>query len=708
MSANSSQTIETISHMMRPRSVAIIGVSSKAGTAGRNMAEILKLNAFAGDIYYVGRNGGELDGRKIHTNIDELPEGIDLAVFTLPAAGIVEGVEGAVRRKIRTGVIFASGFAEMGDNEREAQTKIGEVARKGGLSFVGPNCLGYSNHSTGFGVGFVVAHKTEKLDPSIKSAAAVLSQSGGIGGHMKQSLEFRGVPASYWITTGNEGDLTIAEFLEYLVADERTNLICMYVEQVRRPAEFLAAARKARDAGKPIVMIHPGRSDRGKVAAQSHTGALTGDYAVMKTLLEDAGVILCNTLDEVTDVAEILARNPKPSPGGLGVVTFSGAFCGIAYDFAEDLGINIPNLSADAEAYLKPQLPHFLPPKNPVDLGTQAAVEPHLVGEATKALLNDPGVGAVALSFSPGPPVLSLKYMDGIVKAMKSSPAKPISLNLLGDTAPVAPEVQQFIEANGISSNRSPDRLMRAMAQVVHYGNRPKPSPAPAARKFDLPKLGSGTQAEWLGKKVFAAAGIKVPAGELATSADEAVKIAARIGYPVAMKAQAAKLAHKTEAGGVLLSIADEAGVRAAYKKLEENIARAAPGIKLDGVLVEVMGKKGIELMIGARRDPQWGPVTLVGLGGIWVEALGDVRLLPPTMPENRIVEELMKLRTAKLLKGFRGQPAADVEAVAKVAATIGQLMLAVPEIVEIDVNPLVVYGQGEGAIALDALIVTK
>jgi acyl-CoA synthetase (NDP forming) len=248
------------------------------------------------------------------------------------------------------------------------------------------------------------------------------------------------------------------------------------------------------------------------------------------------------------------------------------------------------------------------------------------------------------------------------------------------------------------------------VANYVRYGkllerlrNKRTAAPQPFA---GLPEFATGAQPEWIGKKALAAMGIRVPDGGLAKSADEAASMAKKVGFPVAMKAQAAALTHKTEAGGVLLNIADEAAARRAFETLAQNVARAEPGVKLDGALVEKMAPKGVELMIGGKRDAAWGPVLLVGLGGIWVEALGDVRLLAPDASEDQIIEELGRLRTAKLLKGFRGMPEVDVQAVAKAAAAVGRLMLTRPEVMEVDINPLVALPKGQGAIALDALIV--
>jgi acyl-CoA synthetase (NDP forming) len=256
--------------------------------------------------------------------------------------------------------------------------------------------------------------------------------------------------------------------------------------------------------------------------------------------------------------------------------------------------------------------------------------------------------------------------------------------------------------------SRSSDRMLRAITLYTRYGRSLARTRAPAnpAPFQGMPKVGKGTQPEWLGKKILAAAGIPVPAGELARTPDEAVATAKRIGYPVVLKAQAAALSHKTEAGGVMLNLADDAALREAWSKMQESIKRAAPGVTLDGCLVEKMSPKGLELMIGAKRDPEWGAVLLVGLGGIWVEALGDVQLLPVDADERQILEALGRLRSKKLLAGVRGAPPADVDAVAKSVLALGRLMRTTPEIVEIDVNPLMVHGKGQGATALDALIV--
>lgn len=441
----------------------------------------------------------------------------------------------------------------------------------------------------------------------------------------------------------------------------------------------------------------------------SHTGALAGDHAAMRAIVGRAGILFIDTVDELIDAAEILARFPKAPTKGAGVVTFSGAFCAISHDFCEDIGLDLPPLSPDSEKILRAALPAFATPRNPLDLTTAPVWQPDLMRTGPKALLDDPAIGSVVISITLATPQQGMNYLNALLEALPGN-EKPLVLSLLGDRTALPPEFVALAREHRVIVSRSAERSMRAMARITEYGRTLArlDAKAPAQTFTGLPKLGEGPQPEWLGKQVLRTIGVRTPDGDLARSAEEAASIAARIGFPVAMKAQAADLAHKTEAGGVLLNIADEDAARLAFETLCANVTRAQPGVTLDGVLVEKMSKRGLELLVGARRDPRWGPVVLIGLGGTLIEAIGDVRLLAPDLTEEDIVAEFHKLKTARLLSGFRGAPAVDVQAAASVAARIGALMLADPSITEIDINPLMAHPRGEGVTALDALIVTR
>jgi acetate---CoA ligase (ADP-forming) len=692
---------KAVAKFLKPKSVAIVGISSRPGSAGQVILQALKLNKFAGDIHLVGRSEEPIAGRPVLKSPDELPEGVDLAVFTLPAAGVRDAIAACTRRKVGSAMIFAAGFAEVG--LQEMQDEVARIARDGGLAIVGPNCLGVTNNVDGMMLHMLFAREALRWGKDSTPGVAFVGQSGGMLGHFQRAADGRGTPLSYVISTGNEIGLESTDFMEYLADDVATRVLVVYSEQVRRPREFLAAIGRCRAAGKPVILMFPGRSVKSRQAAHSHTGALVGDYATIRTQVEDAGAIVVTTMDEMMDLAEILLRYPKPPVKGPGILTASGAFVGLANDMAEDLGLEFPRVEPRTLKIFEETLPPYGNYGNPLDV--TAGFTPNSLAVVLKALIDDPNIGMLFVSF----PINTGIAVHNFNKGMEGSD-KPKVMVALGDTWALGPDVMEAVKLSPAVFGRSSDRMMRAVALYTRYGRLLARSHAEhqGGPIEGMPELGRGTQPEWLAKKGLAAAGIRVPAGELARSADEAAAAAKRIGYPVVLKAQAAALSHKTEAGGVILDLGDEAALRAAWDTLMESVRRAAPGVMLDGGLVEKMSPKGIELMIGAKRDPEWGTVLLLGLGGIWVEALGDVQLLPGTADKVQILDALRKLRSAKLLSGVRGMPPADIDAVADAVLAIGRLMAAVPELTEIDVNPLMVHGEGEGVTALDALIVAR
>jgi acetate---CoA ligase (ADP-forming) len=707
---------EAVARFLRPRSVAIVGMSARPGSAGQVVLQSLKLNNFKGDIHLVSRSNEPIDGRPVLKSPDELPEGVDLAVFTLPAAGVRAAIEACARRKVGAAMIFAAGFAEVGDHA--TQEAVGDIARSAGLAVVGPNCLGVLNNVDGTMLNMLYAREARR---GVAGGVAFVGQSGGLIGHFQRAADGRGLPLTYGISSGNEAGLENTDYLEFLADDPATRVIAIYCEQIRRPAQFLAACARARAAGKPVVLMFPGRGAKSRKAAQSHTGALVGDYAAMRTQVENAGAIVVDTMDEVMDLVEILVRYPVPPVKGPGILTASGAYVALTNDFAEELGLDIPELAPATIARLKEVLPAYGNYGNPLD--TTAGFSQEMLPVAARLLIDDPNVGMLFISF----PINAGMTVRSFNKGMAHS-GKPKVMVALGDTWTLIPEILEAVQESPAVFSRSSDRMLRAIAHYTRYGRllarshagaQPERavgagpgSPKKTDAFFGVPKpaptLAKGPQPEWLGKKILVAAGIRVPAGELVHSADDAIAVAARVGYPVVLKAQAGALTHKSEAGGVALDLSDARQLRAAWATVHANIKRAVPAVALDGVLVEKMSRKGVELMIGAKRDRAWGPVLLVGLGGILVEALDDVALLPVDAQSDQIIAALHKLRAGKLLAGFRGAPPADLEAVVEAVLALGRLMQTTPAIVEIDVNPLMVHARGEGVTALDALIVAQ
>src|SRR5580698_871701 len=383
---------KAVSKFLRPRSVAIVGASARAGSAGSVILQSLKLNKFAGDIHLVGRSDEPIDGHPVLKSPEQLPEGIDLAVFTIPAAGVREAVAACAKRKVGSAMIFAAGFAEVG--ERDMQDEVARTARDSGLAIIGPNCLGVTNNVNGMMLHMLFVREARR---GVTGGIAFVGQSGGMVGHFQRAADGRGAPLSYVISTGNEVGLESTDFIEYLAGDSATNVIVVYTEQVQRPREFLAAIRRCRGAGKPVVLMFPGRSEKSRTAAKSHTGALVGDYATLKTQVEDAGAIVVGTMDEMMDLAEILVRFPKPPVKGPGVLTASGAFVGLANDMAEELGLEFPQVEPATLKVFQETLPAYGNYGNPLDV--TAGFTPASLPAAAKALIDDPNIGLLLVTF---------------------------------------------------------------------------------------------------------------------------------------------------------------------------------------------------------------------------------------------------------------------------------------------------------------------
>lgn len=689
-----------VTKLLKPRSVAIVGVSSRSRTVGRVVLKSLEVNGFEGDIYLVGRSREAIDGRPMLQSIEELPPRVDLAVLALPAVGVKEAVDGCVRRGVRSAVVFASGFAETG-NAAE-QEEVARAAAAGGLALLGPNCIGFTNNVDGLTVHMFRTEKAKRWNAGDRPGVALVGQSGGLLGHLQRSLERRGVPLPYVVNTGNEAGVDVAEFLTFFIDDPATRVIALYCEAIKRPGDFLAGVRRSLMAGKPVVVLHPGRGKKAQSAARSHTGAVVGDYQLMANRIEDTGALLLGALDEFMDVIQLLERWPQPPSKGVGLLTTSGAYVALAHDMAEEIDVELPELTRSTVESFEEALPAFGTYANPLD--TTAAASPEATGKVARALSEDPNVGILLMCISltsPEPIRQVDRALDGI--------EKPSVLVIFGDAAESTPEVLRAASKGPWVFWRSADRALRAVSQYCRYGRLlARGRGTPPAPLSGLPLLGRGTQTEWRSKELLHAAGIRVPEGQLAVSPDDAAKVAARIGYPVALKVQAATLLHKTEAGAVALDVRDETSLRDAWRRVTSRVESGGVGVgPIDGVLVERMAGDGVELMIGAKRDVRWGPALVVGLGGVWVEALGDVQLLPISATTEEVGAALSRLRSARLLEGFRDAPPADVDAVSAAVTALARLMVAVPEITEIDVNPLVAHPRGRGATALDALVVT-
>lgn len=689
----------SLDRLLKPRSVAILGVSERPTALGNQVLANLERHGFDGDIHLINPKRDEIAGRPCLRSVEGLPDNVDVAVLAIPGAAVLDTVRALAARGVGAAVVFAAGFAEGGEEGLAAQREVAKIAAESGMVVEGPNCLGMTNYLDGIALTFVETPVDRLGD---RPGVGIVSQSGAMAVVLGTTLYAKGLGTSFSISTGNEAASGVEDYVEYLIDEPHTQAIAMIVEQFRQPQRFLALARRARSLGKQIVLLHPGRSSAARESAATHTGAMAGDWQVMRTLVEHAGVVLVEGLEELGDVVDLAMRCGPIAAAGTAVLTESGAFKALTLDLCEQIGLPLPEPAAATTAALRGAIPDFIPVSNPMDLTAQALVDPDLYRRTLEPLLADDRFGAIVLGIIQTDIATSRLKFEPIIQAIRTlAPSKPVVFAGLDEGAPVPSEYLAELRALGVAYFPSPDRAFRAIARLA--AARPEAEAAGAPVTATLPH--GGVIPEYEAKALLAPLAIPFPTGGFARTPDEAAQIAERVGYPVVLKVQAQALSHKSDVGGVILNLADADALAAGWQTLQANLGRHAPGVSIDGVLVERMGARGTELIVGARNDPEWGAVILVGFGGVQAEILQDVRLIPADLSRDAIMAELRKLKSGALLDGWRGAPALDVAAVADIVVALGQMLRGTPQIREVDLNPVLIYPVGEGAVALDALI---
>lgn len=696
---------KAIERLLRPRSVAIVGASATPGALGASVLANLQRLGFPGDIHLINPNRTEIGGRPCLRSIDDLPLGVDAAILAIPRAGVLDALAALARRKTGAVVIFSSGFAEGGDAGRAEQREITRIAAEHGMLIEGPNCLGFVNHVDGVALTFV---ETPAIPLGGRPGVGIVSQSGAMACVLSTMLTARQLGVSYSISTGNEAASGVEDFLEHLLDDSQTRVVGLIVEQFRSPRQFLTLARQAREMGKKLVLLHPGRSSAARQSAATHTGALAGDYALMRAKVEAEGVIAVETLEELGDVLEIAVRSPPPVRAGAAVMVESGAFKALTLDLCEEIGLALPEMTDENAPALRSAMPPFVAVSNPLDLTAQGLVDPDIYRRTLLALAEDARLGAIVLGIIQTDAATSERKFPPILAALRQWKSdKLVVFAGLDEGAPVPAAYVDELRALGVAYLPSPDRALRAVARLAATTTRAQLAEPAASARGGSP-LPSGVIPEYRAKALLKPLGIPFPSGRLVHTLEEAQQAADSLGYPVALKAQSAELSHKSDAGGVVLRLSDRDGLATGWQQLHSNIARARPGLLLDGVLIEAMGRPGVELIIGGRNDPDWGPVVLAGFGGVQAELLQDARLILPGQSPQSIIEELHRLKSGALLRGYRGSPALDLDALADLIVRLGQLLCDDASIREIDLNPVIAYPAGQGVIALDALMLVE
>ena len=692
--------------IFRPRSIAVIGASRKPNTIGYQILENLVRHGFAGAVYPVNPTAPAVHSIRAYPSVDAIPDEVDLAIIVVPKQHVCDAAEACGRKGVRGLVVISAGFAEVGGSGVERQKRLMQIVRQHGMRLVGPNCMGVLNTAPDRSMNGTFAPTMPPAGP-----VAFMSQSGAMGVTILDYAKEYGIGISQFVSVGNKPDVSGNDLIQYWAQDERTGVILMYLENFGNPRKFTQLAREITKK-KPVIAVKSGRSVAGARAASSHTGALAGTDAATDALLRQCGVLRADTVEEMFDLAMAFSHQPVPRGNRVAIVTNAGGPGIIIADACEAHGLVVTELSEQTRDLLARHFPEEASLTNPVDMIASATPQSYRI--AVEAVLADPNVDAVVATFVPPLGVRQEDVAEAIVSVAAGQTEKPVVAVLMGREG--LPQGLAELNAAGIPGYRFPESGVRALGAMYRY-RRWLERPAGEVRRFDADREGvariiADARAEGRAKlsetevmRVLQAYGIPVAPYAVARTADEAVAAAAQMGWPVVAKVLSPRIIHKSDVGGVIVGVEDEAELRAAFARLTEEVPARA-GIdagEVQGVLVQKMVAKGKETIIGMTLDPQFGPVLMFGLGGIYVEALKDVVFRVQPVTDVDAHEMVRAIRGAALLRGVRGEPASDLGAVEETIQRISQLVGDHDAIREMDVNPWMAFAQG--GVAVDGRI---
>ncbi len=699
-----------LSRLIDPRTVAIVGASDTPGSFGQrtlaNMAD------FTGEVFGINPKYRTLMDRPCVPSLKDLPRSPDCVIVCTARPTVPGMIEAAGEVGAGGAIVYASGFGETGKPDRVlAQAELVALARRVGVPLAGPNCVGLANTKSRAGMNFMPEYA---LMGHRHGPVAIVSQSGALGYTVLQAME-RGIGFSHFLATGNSSDIDIADFIAYLAGNDDVRAIITLLEGVKDGPRFLQAAQMARDAGKALIVYKAGNSAISSQAALSHTGTMVGSAAAYRAAFERTGAVAANDLELVLEMASFFARAGSYRGGGVGVLSTSGGAAVISADKAETFGVPLPPLADVTAEKLHQVVPEFGSVANPADLTAEVLKDAATFSFCLDAFIDDPAFGAYVVPMVFAHASSSVARAPMVIEAARRTD-KALAVVWMNEWLQ-GPGTETFDADAKVSMFRSTGRCFATLRawmdwhtrRVEHWNPTSRLSPANAAseaRRILAASPEGGTLSEAASKRVLAAYGIAVPGEALATGPDDAVAAAERIGFPVALKIASVDIPHKTEVGGIRLSLATANAVREAATAILASALHHRPDARIDGLSVQQMIPAGIELVVGVKRDTQFGPLIAVGLGGVMVELLGDtaIRLAPVSLAEAG--DMLASLQGYRLLTGYRGAPPADLAEIAGLICRVSELAHDLADVVsEIDINPVIVTDSG--IVAADALIVT-
>lgn len=693
---------ESIARLINPRSVAIVGASADFRKVNGRPLKHLITKGYQGQILPVNPKYSAIEGIVCYPSVDALPVAADLAVVAVPAKDVLATIEALGRRGIRAVVIFSSGFGEMGAAGQAMEDALVEMARSLNVVLCGPNCLGFINAFSNLYPTFSQYADGETSAGPI----AFVTQSGAFGTAIAALARQRGLGLGYFMNTGNEADITFSELMMAVVEDPRIRVAAGYLEGLEDGRELVRLARRCQELDKPLVLTKVGRMQSGQRAAASHTGALAVADAVFDAAIRQHGILRARNEEQMLDMLQALVNPRRPSGNGIGIATQSGGAGVMIADRAEEVGLVVPTLSRDTQTRLAGVMPTFGAFGNPVDVTGEFVARPQLLRESVVALMDDPNVhiGIIWLQ-------LMTAHVDTLVRIfceIRDRTTKPLFVCWIAAPA----EALRRMREEGIVVFSAGERAVEAAEALARYcAFHRRPTRAEASRLLEPPHIADnvvdGIQPTELAVKWLTDADIPMAPAKLARDANEAVKLWQSYGAPVVLKIESPDITHKSDVGGVLLNLNDEAAVREGFSRLMLAVAEKSPNAHLEGVIVQAMHRGHIELVVGVKRDPVFGIVVMVGLGGVLVEILKDVvfRLAPFNVDEaERMVREL---RMTALLDGVRGEPAVDRYAIAQMLSRLSHWAAAMESrLAELDLNPVLIGAAGP--VAVDCVMLLK
>ncbi|MDD4731124.1 MAG: acetate--CoA ligase family protein [Desulfovibrio sp.] len=692
--------------LLAPRTVAIVGASEKEGFGGDTCRNVLAY-ADRDNVYFINPKRDQVFGKKCYPSMSALPCDIDLAVLCTPQKTVEPLLREAASKGAGGAVVYASGYSEVGSAEGvKAEKDLKALCAELDIALMGPNCAGFINYIDRV-VGF--AFISEERDRT--GSVGFISQSGQL------CLSFMDNPSmrfSYAISAGNCSVVSMEDYLEYLIEDEHTKVVGLYLEGVTQPEKFERALRAAALKRKPVVVLKAGRSEKGSKVAASHTGSLSGADVMYDAIFEKFGVIRVNDAEELLATTQTFATLPElPEQTGFASINLSGGETGICADMGEMAGIEYPDFQDATLEKLRELLPSYASPANPLDTTATISYDADVYADVLQTVMDDPNIGLVVVGYTLLHEIADpcIHYMArGIEKVVAGDRSKPLVMLPFFENSR-NPEYLDKLANLGVPVLPPPTYGFAALRHLMDFVRY---EPDANTLELAVPKNDAltpvhRTLSEFESAAILREYGVRTPEGAIASSAVEAVKIADSLGYPAVMKIASADIAHKSDIGGVALKLADGDAVKTAFERIMKNAAKHAPEAEVDGVFVQKMLDPGLEVIIGANNDPQFGPAVLVGLGGIFVEVFRDTVLRPAPFTTDEARQMLAKLKAFPLFNGYRGQAELDVEALAEAVAGVAKLAADKRnDIVELDVNPVFVYEKGKGVCAADALVVMK